>query len=83
MYVCIHISRSCSSYLGDGWQVIIEQLFYGVLFRVFFKTAQSIIMEFPSSIFFMRFVSILMVHQFSSTDTATVWKKFRFILSES
>ena len=38
-------------------------------------------MYFQSSFFFMRFVSIQMVHPYNSTDAGTTWTKSCFILS--
>ena len=47
-----------------------------------FKTACNILVLFPSRFFFMWFVSVHVVHPYSSSDTATTWKKSCFILSE-
>ena len=44
----------------------------------FFKTVGSILFLFPFSFFSMRFLSVLVVQQYSGTGTAT--KKYRFIL---
>ena len=38
--------------------------------------------KFESRFFSMPFVNIHVVHPFSSWDTSTVWKKFRFISSD-
>ena len=35
----------------------------------------------PSSFFSRRFVSVQVVHPYSSIDTTAAWKKLRFILS--
>ena len=50
-------------------------------FQDLFKTAHSILLLFPSSFFSMQFISILVVHPYSSMETATALKKFGFILS--
>ena len=47
-----------------------------------FKTAQSILVKFPSSFFSMCFVRIQVVHPYSRTNTETVWKKSCLIFSE-
>ena len=45
-----------------------------------FKTDRSILVQFPSSFFSMCFVSVYVVHLYSSMDTVTVWKKSPLIL---
>ena len=51
-------------------------------FQELFKTTRSILMYFQSSFFSMRFVSVQVVHPYSSTDTTTACKKYHFISSE-
>ena len=53
--------------------------FVGYCFQDLFKTACSILVWFPSSFFSMCFVSIHVVHPYSSMNTATTWKKYSFI----
>ena len=60
------------------------QLFLvGCCFHDLFKTARSILVQLPSSLFSRRFVRVQVVQPYSSTDTTTAWKNFRFSLSES
>ena len=54
----------------------------GCCFQDSFKTACSILVQFPSSFFSLHFVSIHVVHPYSSTDTPKAWKKSHFILSK-
>ena len=49
-------------------------------FQDLFKTACSIRVYFPCRFFPMYFVRVKVVHPYNSIDTATVWKKSRFIL---
>ena len=46
-----------------------------------FHIARSILVYLPSSFFSSRFVSVQVVHPYSSIDKTTAWKKLRFILS--
>ena len=41
----------------------------------------NILVKLPSSFFVSRFVSVQVVHPYSSIDTAAAWKKQRFISS--
>ena len=50
-------------------------------FHDLFKTARSILVQFPSSLFSMRFVSVQVVQPYSSADTNTAWKNCRFNLT--
>ena len=52
----------------------------GSYFQDSFDIARSIFVYFPYSFFSIRFVSIYVVHLYSSIDTTTAWKKSRFIL---
>ena len=54
----------------------------GSCFQDLFKIAPKIYVEFPFSFFSLRFVSVQVVHSYSSTDTDTTWKKSCFILSD-
>ena len=56
--------------------------FVGCCFQDLFNIARSIIVQLPSSFFYMRLVSVHVVHPYSSMDTTTARKKFRFILSD-
>ena len=51
-------------------------------FQDFFKTAHSILVQFPTSFFSIHFISVQRVIPYSSSETATDWKKSHFILSE-
>ena len=51
-------------------------------FQDLFITACSIHVQLPSSSFFLRFVSIQVVHSYSSMDTTAASKKLRFILPD-
>ena len=46
-----------------------------------FKIACSILVLLPSSFFSSRFVSVHVVHPYSSIDVTAAWKKLHFILS--
>ena len=48
-----------------------------------FNIARSNLVQFSSNIFIIGFVSVHVVHPYSSIDTITAWKKLRFILSDS
>ena len=50
-------------------------------FHDLFKTARSILVQLPSSLFSRRFVRVQVVQPYSSTDMTTTWKKCRFSLS--
>ena len=43
--------------------------------------AHSILVQFPPSLFSLRFVRVHVVHPYCSIDITAVWKKFRFISS--
>ena len=47
-----------------------------------FNVARNILVQLPSSFFFMRFVNVYVVHPYSSKNTTAAWKKLRFILSD-
>ena len=51
----------------------------GCCFWDLFKTAHNIVWF--TSNFFLCFVSVKVLHPYSSIDTVTAWKKFCFILS--
>ena len=53
--------------------------FMGCYFHNLFKTAHKIVVWFPSSFFSMHFITVQVVHPYSSNDTATAWKKSCFI----
>ena len=52
-------------------------------FKDLFKIAGNIIVLLPSIFYCVRSGSVHAVHLFSSLETATVCKKFRFSLSET
>ena len=82
-------SRSCSSYLDwlrNMRQVAVQLSFVCCCFHNFFKTAHSIIKQFPSSFFSECFVlvqGIQIVQPYIITDTATASQKPCFILTET
>ena len=43
---------------------------------------RSILVQFPSSFFSIRIVSVHVVHPYYRIDTTAAWKKLRFILSD-
>ena len=53
----------------------------GCCFLDLFNTARSIFVQFPSSFFSIRLVSVHVEHSCSRIDTTAAWKKLRFILS--
>ena len=55
--------------MGGKWPY--RCTFVGCCFQDLFKIARSIFMWFPSSFFFIRFVSVSVVHLYCSTDTDT------------
>ena len=55
--------------------------FVGCCFKDLFNITRSILVQFPSSFFSMRFVSVHVVHPYCSIDTTAAWKKSIFILS--
>ena len=66
--------------MGGKWPY--NSCFVGCCFQDLFKTTRSILIYFPSSFFSIRSVNVQVLHPYSSTDTATVWKKSSFILLE-
>ena len=65
-----------------GWEVSGHPVVtsWGVASGFFFNIVRSFLVPFPSSFFFMCFVSVYMVHPCNSTGTTAVWKKSRFTL---
>ena len=55
--------------------------FVGCCLLDLFNIACSILVQLPSSFFPSCFVSVQVVHPYSSIDTTTAWKKLHFILS--
>ena len=66
--------------IGDRWPY--NCCFMRCCFQDLFNIAHGILVQFLSSFFSIRFVSIHVVHPYSRIDTTTAWKKFRFILSD-
>ena len=64
--------------MGCRWSY--SRCFVGCCFQDLFKTVHSILVHFPSSFFSMYFVSVHVVHPYSSVDTAKAGKKYSFIL---
>ena len=57
--------------------------FVGCCFQDVFNILHSILMQMPSSLFYVCFVSVHVVHPFSSMGTTTTCKKLLFILSNT
>ena len=55
--------------------------FVGCCLQDMVNIARSILVLLPSSFFSSCFVSVQVVHPYSSIDTTAAWKKLRFILS--
>ena len=55
--------------------------FVGCCLQDLFNIARRILVQYPSSFFSMRLVSIHVVHPYSSIDMTSPWEKLRFILS--
>ena len=72
----VHLTRMVFE-MGSMWPY--SYCFLGCCLKDLFKRAHSNLVWFPSSLFFMHFVSIHVVHQYSSIDTATAWEKFHMI----
>ena len=51
-------------------------------FQKLLITARRILEQLPSSFFSIRFVSVHVVHPYSSMDTVAAWEKMRFIFSD-
>ena len=57
--------------------------FVGCCFKNLFSIPHSILVQFLFSIFFIRLVSIHIVHLYSRMDMSAAWKKLHFILSDN
>ena len=66
--------------IGGKWSY--SCCFMGCCFQDLFNIARSILVQFSSGYFSICFVSIHVVHPYSSIDTTTAWKKSRLILSD-
>ena len=71
---------SCLQYLDGVWDG--SCCFVRCYFQDLFRLARCILFQFLYSFLSMLFVSIHVVHPYSSIDTATALKKSRFILSD-
>ena len=65
--------------MGGRWPY--SCCFVGCCLQNLFSIARSILEQLPSSFFYIRLVSVHIVHPYSSVDTTAAWKKLRFILS--
>ena len=65
--------------MGGRWPY--SWCFVGCCRLDLFKIARSILVKLLSSFFSSRFVSVHVVHPYSSIDTTAAWKKLHFILS--
>ena len=66
--------------MGGRWPYIC--CFAGSCFQNLFSIARCILVQFPSSIFSIRLVSVHVVHPYSRIYTTTTWRKLHFILSD-
>ena len=67
------------SVMGGRWPY--SWCFVGYCRQDLFNIARNILVLLSSSFFFSRFVSVQVVHPYSSIDPTTAWKKLHFILS--
>ena len=65
--------------MGGRW--LYSWCFVGCCHQDLFNIAHNILVLLPSSFFSSHFVSIQVVHPYSSIDTTAAWKKLCFILS--
>ena len=65
--------------MGGRWPY--SWCFVGCCYQDLFNIACNILVLLPSSFFSSCFVSVQVVHPYSSIDTTAAWKKLRFILS--
>ena len=65
--------------IGGSW--LYSSCFVGCCLQDEFNIVHSILVWLPSSFFSIRFVSVHVVHSYSSINTNAAWKKLRFILS--
>ena len=65
--------------MGGSWQY--SWCLVGCCRQDLFNIARNILVLLPSSFFSSRFVSVQVVHLYSSIDMTAAWKKLRFILS--
>ena len=56
--------------------------FVGCCFQDLFNMTRSILVQFPSKFFYIRLVSVHVVHPYSRLDTTAVWRKLLFISSD-
>ena len=56
--------------------------FVGCCFQDLFNIVRNILVQFSSSFFSIRLISIYAVHPFSSIDATAAWKKSRLISSD-
>ena len=66
--------------IGGRWPY--SYCFVGSCFQDLFNITRSILVKLPSNLFSIRFVSVNVVHLYSSMDTTAVWEKMRFISSD-
>ena len=65
--------------MGGRW--LYSCCFVGCCLYDLFNIACSILVYLPSSFFSIRFISVHVVHLYSSIDMTAAWKKLHFILS--
>ena len=62
--------------MGGKWPYSCS--FVKCCFQDLFKTPRSLLVKFLSTLFSIHFINALVVHLYSSTNTATTWKKSIF-----
>ena len=65
--------------MGGSWPY--SWYLVGCCSQYLFNIARNILVYLPSVFFSSRFVSVQVVHPYSSINTTAAWKKLRFILS--
>ena len=65
--------------MGGRWRY--SSCFVGCCLQDLFIITHIILVKLPSSFFSISFVSVNVVHRYSSIDMTTAWKKLCFILS--
>ena len=65
--------------MGGRWPY--SWCFVGCCHQDLFNIAHNILVKLPSSFFSSRFVSVQVVHPYSSINTTAAWNKLCFILS--
>ena len=75
------VRRTCIVFCDGGASVRIVGVSWGVVARTCLILLSTFLYNFCPSLLSSRFVSVHVVHPYSSIDTTAAWKKLRFILS--